>query len=384
MNSNLYVIKKFAQSSIICLENTKVLDCLFLVKSGKVEKRMSFYEKEDVEILHEGDTFGFISSLTGTANIERITTLTDCEVIQITRDNIIPFVSQKKEIFLKIIKYYSNKLRKLDKLYKELSNKKESEDYSIMIEAIEYFHREEMIEQRNYAFHKYNQYSKNEVKKEMLKKKFSLENAHVADIEERSDFSKQDIIFLEHEEGKCFYFIEKGKVKISHVFNNKEVILCILGEGEFFGEMAILNKKKRMASAIAFQDCHLMVLHSNNFIDKLGDKILEKIFVSLAKRLYHTYRRVKNLHFKNPVSRLYDCIDYLVCTGQGITHEKSFHFYFALEELKRMADIQDAGDKDLGEFLYDKNIRFNYGEMVIIDIDLFNLKLRKFTGIDHE
>ncbi|MCG8571522.1 MAG: cyclic nucleotide-binding domain-containing protein [Spirochaetes bacterium] len=385
MENQLFTIKNYKNNSIICLENTKVLDHLYLIKKGKVQKLVNYYEKEEVETLKDGDTFGFISCLTGMVNIERITTMTDCEIILIHKKNLIPFLSQKSEVFLKIIKYYSNKLRNLDELYNELSGTQNiTSDGQILANAVEYFHENNFIEQRNYAFSQYKIHCTNKSKVAALEKKYHLQPQKIVDLKTRVQFKKEDIIFLEQETGEHFYFIEQGKVKICHIHPNREVILSILKEGEFFGEMALLNRTTRMASAIAFDNCKLLVLERQNFMEKVGDKILQKIFISLASRLYHTYRRVINLHFENPVSRLYDCIDYLICTKQGLSHDRSFHFYFALEELKRMTDLVEAKDKEIQEFLRDDNIRFNYGEMVIIDIENFYLKLRRYTGIEHK
>jgi CRP-like cAMP-binding protein len=52
--------------------------------------------------------------------IDRITALTDCSIITVKKSNVIEFLSQKKEIFLKIVKDYSNKLRELDSLYNKV------------------------------------------------------------------------------------------------------------------------------------------------------------------------------------------------------------------------------------------------------------------------
>ena len=381
MASSEFQISNYQQNSIICLENTKVLDCLYLIKKGQVERLINYYEKEESTILKEGDTFGLISCLTGLVNIERITTRTNCTIVKIPRANLIPFISRKNDVFLKIIQYYSNELRHLDELYFELSGEAGSTaNQGMLAEAARYFYKQKQLESCYYAFDSYSHYCNDENAVKLLKESIHYNKQAVPDISDKSEFKKDEIIFLEQEIGKHFYFIDSGKVKISHIFHDKEVILSILSEGEFFGEMALLNRTLRMASAFAFEDCKLMVLNLENFMDSLGHKILQKIFISMATRLYHTFRRVINLHFKNPVARLYDCIDYLIKTKQGVSHEPSFHFYFAMEELKRMANISNVNDSQIRDFLKDDNIRFNYGETVIHDIEEFNLRMRRYTG----
>src|SRR4030042_430857 len=71
-------------------------------------------------------------------------------------------------------------------------------------------------------------------------------------------FKKGDYIFREGDLADVMYMIHKGKVQISKgtgTFNEK---IRILGEGEFIGEMAVINSKPRSASAVAVENCVLI------------------------------------------------------------------------------------------------------------------------------
>ena len=383
MKETTYKIKTYKKDSIIYLEKTKALPYLFIIKSGKVHRTINFLESDETETLSEGDNFGFVNCLTGANNFERITALTDCEVILIDKKCIIPFLSQKKEIFIKIIKDYSNRLRNLDSMYNQLlsiSQKKSS--INLILQAVDFFEKSNDIEKMNYSYNIYANESNNlNAFSNKKYKKVQLQKFNASD---KIKLKKDQIVFLEGESGDYFFYIEKGKIKISHYLTDKEIIMSILGEGEFFGEMALLNEKSRMASATVFEDCQLLVLDQKTFMDKLGDAILQKIFLSLAYRFYHTYRRVINLSYKNPLARMYDCLDYLIDIKNGIQREDSFHFYFSIDEIKRMTDTIGVDNKHLSDFLNDDNIRFSPGEMVIININKFYAKLRKFTGRSKE
>ena len=50
------------------------------------------------------------------------------------------------------------------------------------------------------------------------------------------------MIFSEHEPGEDLYIIQQGKVKITKIINNQEVLLAVLQPGDIFGEMALLEK----------------------------------------------------------------------------------------------------------------------------------------------
>ena len=383
MSEQIFKIKKYNKDSIIYLEKSKPMPYLYIIKSGQVNRMIEFLETEENETLHEGDNFGLVSCLTGLNSIERITAITDCEVIIVDKKNLIPFLSQKKEIFLKVIKDYSNRLRNLDAMYNQLLsvNQKINETEHILY-AAKFFTKNGEEELANLVYNIYAKYTKRELTSfDVYVGKAVIPEFRVG---EKIKLKKNKIVFIEGETGDNFFYIDKGKIKISHYFEDKELILSILGEGEFFGEMSILNQKSRMASATVFEDCELLILNQENFMDKLGNAILQKIFVSLATRFYHTYRRVVNLTYKNPLSRVYDCLDYLIDIKSGIQRETAFHFYFSVDEIKRMTDTISLDNKYIYEFLKDENIKFSPGEMVIINLDKFYAKLRKYTGKSKE
>ena len=67
-----------------------------------------------------------------------------------------------------------------------------------------------------------------------------------------SKFGKQfntgEIIFCEFEPGNSFYLIQTGRIKISKVVKDKEKTMDILGVGDIFGEMAILEEQRGRAN----------------------------------------------------------------------------------------------------------------------------------------
>jgi CRP-like cAMP-binding protein len=63
------------------------------------------------------------------------------------------------------------------------------------------------------------------------------------------------------------YLIEKGSVRISVTdADGHEVTLSELQEGEFFGELALIDGHERSASATVFEDTRLAILEREDFI----------------------------------------------------------------------------------------------------------------------
>ncbi|MFT5506094.1 MAG: CRP-like cAMP-binding protein, partial [Gammaproteobacteria bacterium] len=73
-----------------------------------------------------------------------------------------------------------------------------------------------------------------------------------------TQFTANQFLFKEGEEGNYAYIIESGSVEVSVQKNDRKLILAILGEGDLLGEMAIIDKRPRTASARAITDTNVV------------------------------------------------------------------------------------------------------------------------------
>ena len=80
------------------------------------------------------------------------------------------------------------------------------------------------------------------------------------------DYKAGDIIFNERDRGDALYVVERGSVRI-WVWDQdvQEVTLAELKPGEFFGELAVLDRGEGSTSATAIVDTHLHRLSSDDF-----------------------------------------------------------------------------------------------------------------------
>ncbi len=80
------------------------------------------------------------------------------------------------------------------------------------------------------------------------------------------DYKAGDVIFSERDRGDALYVVETGTVRIWVMDEDvKEVTLAELKSGEFFGELAVLDRGARSTSATAMTDTHLHRLSSDDF-----------------------------------------------------------------------------------------------------------------------
>ena len=87
-----------------------------------------------------------------------------------------------------------------------------------------------------------------------------------------SDVGKGTPLFHAGDVGDAMYLIETGRVRIAvSDEDKKEIVLAELAQGDFFGEMAIIDGKKRSADAVIIEDARLAVLSRENFLRFIQD-----------------------------------------------------------------------------------------------------------------
>jgi CRP-like cAMP-binding protein len=115
----------------------------------------------------------------------------------------------------------------------------------------------------------------------------------LAKVANRRRYPKDSVVFFENEEGDFFFMILEGRIKVTILGDDgREVILSLLGAGDFFGEMALLDNEPRSATAIAVEDTELLSLHRNDFQNVLSDN--RSITVGLIKVLTARLRRANH------------------------------------------------------------------------------------------
>lgn len=117
--------------------------------------------------------------------------------------------------------------------------------------------------------------------------------ASLARLTNRRKCAKDSVVFFENEEGDFFFTILEGRIKVTILGDDgREVILSLLGPGDFFGEMALLDQEPRSATAIAVEDTELLSLHRTDFQSVLADN--RSITTGLIKVLTGRLRRANH------------------------------------------------------------------------------------------
>src|SRR5215813_2312212 len=89
---------------------------------------------------------------------------------------------------------------------------------------------------------------------------------HLAEEVDQVNYQAGATIFHEHDRGDALYIVEEGNVRIWVMDEDvHEVTLAELKPGDFFGELAVLDRGERSSSATALTDIHLHRLSSDDF-----------------------------------------------------------------------------------------------------------------------
>lgn len=138
--------------------------------------------------------------------------------------------------------------------------------------------------------------------------------------------NRGDVLFRKGDEGKSLFVIYRGKIKIvlpSRV--GDEVILAVFSEGDFFGEMSVLDGLPRSADAVAMEEAELIVLDRTAFLEflKQNETAIEAILRSLSMRLRKTDDLLEDTCFLNISARFAKKLvelaeDYGRPSGEGI------------------------------------------------------------------
>lgn len=120
-------------------------------------------------------------------------------------------------------------------------------------------------------------------------------------------FNHGQVIFHHGDPGGLLYIISKGKVKISHsTAEGQEALLAILGAGDFFGELALLDDSPRSATAEAIEPTETLTLHRDDFLRYLSHNpgFSKHVLQTLAQIIRRLNNQISDIFFLDLPGRL--------------------------------------------------------------------------------
>jgi CRP-like cAMP-binding protein len=117
---------------------------------------------------------------------------------------------------------------------------------------------------------------------------------HLSGLLRERRYSRGEVIFHQGDVGTALFMIRKGEVAIRlSSSEGREVILALLGRGDAFGELALLDGEPRSTDAVAREETHLLSLHQEDFRRFLSER--PQVAMGLLAVLSRMVRRVTQL-----------------------------------------------------------------------------------------
>ncbi len=114
-------------------------------------------------------------------------------------------------------------------------------------------------------------------------------------------FEPGKVIFGEGEQGDHMFIIQSGQVRISKNVGGREHELAILEKGDFFGEMAIVSRMARTATATAVNTTQLLAFDRQGFMGMIekNAKIALNVIDKLCRRLQNANSQIQLMFQRN-------------------------------------------------------------------------------------
>ncbi len=348
------------KGQVIYTEFDQSNDKFYIIKKGNIKLVNSFGITYYKEYLTIGDIFGIIECISEKMRINTSIALSKCELIEITKHDIIYFLKNNNSLSKKIIKVFSNMYILL--ISKNKINNNPYIDSNIGNEFFkigEYFISKNEYEKAIYIFSKYLKNYNNNVELINRAKKYLVNYSHL--LKSNKNINKSNLIYNKIKKGSIlfselepineFYIIKSGKVKITKIIDNKEVTLSIIEKGFVLGEMGILSNEPKSASVIAIEDTEYLAVSKDNFniIFSLQPKIANIVLKKYSIELWKMIRKLERKSIQNPINKILDSLFYEYQEKDlDKTNFDNYKFEIKLNELYALCNIVE--DRIKNEF----------------------------------
>lgn len=160
-------------------------------------------------------------------------------------------------------------------------------------------------------------------------------------VAEEEEYADNSVIITEGTWGQAVYFVVSGWVKFQRLDEAQAFTLEILGRGEFFGEMAILDETPRFIEVVTLSPVKLLAVSAQRFLQTLyKDSQIQHRTLQLMVRRIRQYQNRLQLRRKHPGVRL---AKVLICLAENygrITEEGTEIYHISNCDLADLADIK--------------------------------------------
>jgi CRP-like cAMP-binding protein len=182
----------------------------------------------------------------------------------------------------------------------------------------------------------------------------ATEREHFAELVREKSYPKGSVILFEDDPGDALFVIRSGRVKVVLLAEDgREVILGLLGVGEHFGELSLIDDQPRSAHVIAMEESSILVLRRDDFRRRVeaSPTVAWALLQELSRRLRRADEKIGNLVLLDVPGRIarllldaaMECGNDLI--DKPLTHQTIAQVIGASRETvsRALRDFQDSG-----------------------------------------
>ena len=145
----------------------------------------------------------------------------------------------------------------------------------------------------------------------------------------------------------------------------------MLKKGDIFGEMSLLENKPRSASAVAHEDCRLMVVNRRNFNQMVATQpqLIAHLTTMFADRLWSMYRQLDNANLRDPLQKLIDMLALQIEKAKlNLTSKTQYQTDLSVNDLANMCGIpKEQQMEGIFRLQEDPHIKIFGGKILVPD-----------------
>jgi CRP/FNR family cyclic AMP-dependent transcriptional regulator len=191
----------------------------------------------------------------------------------------------------------------------------------------------------------------------------------------KRSYKARDVVLRKGDPALQIFIIAKGRLKaITTGAEGRQAALSIMGPGEVFGEVAVLDGQPRSATITAIERCELLVIQRNDFFRFLEDspKVGVKLLEVLARRLRHLSEKMADTTFLEIPGRLSKQLLRLADRYGRDIGSGAVRIELKLSQ-QELGDLvcatRESVNKQLRAWVSEKLIEHQDGRLVLLEVD---------------
>lgn len=200
---------------------------------------------------------------------------------------------------------------------------------------------------------------------------------HIAGICRARHLAAREVLFLKGDTSDGLYAIRRGLIRIGTTDDlGQQMTMNLLGGGDVFGEIALLDGRSRTADAVAMEETDMFFLPRRDFLELLASEpsMARQLIELLCARLRDVIERMEEATFLPAETRLARRIFMLAMDYGADVHASQ-------EELASLAGVtRETANRQLQSWKRSGVLSLGRGHVRIHDIEAFR-RLAKVGAI---